>query len=793
MAKCYYLVSSDQETLDHPNLTRVLAQSRDLWFILCAERGLLSSEQGLRRDPVAEEPLSSEPWSARVLADLLQQTRSGDTLVFLSGWRFESLLSGLVGAGRRVETPLLSLDPQEQAAWLNHRFPEADSRVSQELPAHFEQDQDGPAATGPLSGNPSDQSYLLSVILEQMAEGVIVADHDGQFKFFNQQAEALLGLRPAVSPEQWSEYFQTQYMDETGALRPVQPDRVPMRRALAGEKVDNEEYYLGRGRGREGAWISVNSRPLRGVAGESMGAVSVCRDITDLKAAEQEARRAHRDFHQVIEASRDGVGIHREGRWVYLNPALLAALGYQEMADLCSTPLLDLLPEENRAEARDWVEAPVEGRLPAVAEFDFMRRDGTLVSMEVCPALLTEFEGDEAVLVVFRDITERKKLESQLMISDRMASLGTVASGVGHEINNPLSVVMMNLELALKEVQSTPVDSEGIGEVLQEALSAAQRVSRIVRDLKIFSLGETSNLTPVDVHAVLDSAAGVLLNELRFRAVLIKRYASDLPPVLAAEPKLAQVALNLLLNAVQSIPEGDVESNTVVLTTEREGDCVRFSVSDTGSGISPEVARQMFTPFFSTKPVGTGSGLGLSLCYRIVTSLGGTISFQSQPGTGSTFTVSLPALLATEAAEPVQATSESAASGPGRVLVVDDEPGVCLVLKRTLGRDHAVDVCEDGLAALRAIQSGARYDVILCDLMMPQMTGLQLYENLAEQAPDQAARMVFLTGGAFTDSTRLFLEKTTRPVLFKPCPTAKLRAVVGSTMAEARNPKRAAS
>ena len=642
-----------------------------------------------------------------------------------------------------------------------------------------------------LEGSAFEQSTLLSAILDQMAEGVIVADHEGRFRFFNRQAQHLLGGKPNVPPDQWTRYFQTQRQDESGGLRPVPADQVPLVRALAGEEVDNEEYFLGRGRGHTGAWISVNSRPLRNAKGESMGAVSVCRDITALKSAEQGARRAREDFQKVIEASLDGVGIHREGRWVYANPALLSALGFEEMSDLLGTSLSEILPpEEIASKARDWMCGPIEGKRPSPQEFDFVRRDGGRVSMEVCPAFLTDFQDEEAVLIIFRDVSRRKQLEGQLRISERMALLGTVASGVGHEINNPLSIVTMNLELALQDVLCSTAPGEkgpGTTDMLNEALVAAQRIGRIVADLRVLSPGQSSSPSAVDLEAVLDSTAGVLLNELRFRAVLIKRYAPSLPKVRAVEGKLAQVILNLLLNAVQSIPEGHPESNSIVLSTEQvEDGSVQFSVSDTGSGIAPEVARRMFTPFFTTKPVGEGSGLGLSLCYRVVTDLGGTLTYRTIPNQGSTFVVKLPAVSIPERGRQRDESPPAVSSQQGRILVVDDEPSVCKVLERSLRREHLVEVCEDGLSALRHIKAGSRYDVILCDVMMPRMTGLQLYEALTAVAPDQADRMIFLTGGAFSDSAKLSLLQTTRPVLYKPCELDRLRREVRAALVESR-------
>ena len=766
MSNCFYVVSPVKPELCPPEssleytcchaLASVLAQSRGSYFILRKEQ-----DQG-----------------ENAMAEYLSRTKPADRLILLTRDEQERLLCALRSAGRLIVELPQDITFEDQVAWLEERLQGAEMESTGFSP---------PYSDRALEGVGSDQMMLLSSILEQMAEGVVVADPHGKFKFFNRQAEHLLGDRPNVSPDQWSRYFQTQRMDESGNLRPVSPHEVPMVRALAGEKIDNEEYFLGRGRGRKGAWISVNSRPLRNGSGEMMGAVSVCRDVTDLKGAEQEARRAHQDFRRVIEASRDGVGIHREGRWVYANSALLSALGYAEMSELLAIPLLDLVPEENAVEARDWLWAPIEGKLPPVREFDFLRRDGSRVSMEVCPALLTEFEGDEAVLVVFRDISQRKQLEGQLILSERMASLGTVASGVGHEINNPLSIIVMNLELALQELQTSSLqnfEKSRTNEMLAEALEAAQRINRIVGDLRVLSSREKSSPSALDLEAVLDSAVGVLLNELRFRAVLTKRYSGNLPRVLAVGPRLAQVALNLLLNAMQSIPEGEAELNSIVLATEMEGDSVRFSVSDTGSGIKPEVAREMFTPFFTTKPVGLGTGLGLSLCYKIVTDMGGTITYQSTAGRGSTFIVTLPSIPVPKIAPP--ASVRPADPLPGRVLVVDDEPGVCKMLERSLGREHSVEVCEDGLAALLNIQGGSRYDVILCDIMMPRMTGLQLYEALAVEAPEQAARVIFLTGGVFTERAKKFLAQTARPVLSKPCELEELRAEVRSVVAEAR-------
>ena len=620
-------------------------------------------------------------------------------------------------------------------------------------------------------------SGFLNAILEQMAEGVLVADGTGKFRFFNSQAQALLGSRPDLLPHQWSEHYSTHRLDHMGVLRRVPADQVPMLRALGGERVDGEEYFLARGGRAEGVWLSINSRPLRGAEGEVMGAVSVCRDITDYKRAQQ-------DFRRVIEASRDGVGVHRGGHWVYVNPALLDALGYAGRDELQSVPIAKLLHSTDGTRHQWLYDAPDESA-SQFTEMRFLRQDGESVTMEVSRAKLADFEGGEAMLVTFRNVSERKRLESQLMISDRMASLGTLAAGVGHEINNPLAAVRMNLELAVQQLGALPPSGplSAALDMLGAALGDADRVRDIVRDLKIFSRAEATELLPTDLHSVLDSILRMAWNDIRHRATLVKDYAPCLRPVLAVEARLGQVILNLLMNAAQAIPEGQSGLHRIVIRTVQDGDWVSFSVQDTGQGISPEVMSQMFSPFFSTKSVGEGSGLGLSLSHRIVADLGGTISVSSESGRGATFTVRLPALGPTPAPISAPPRIAAAAAVGRRVLVVDDEESICQCVKLALGRQHLVDVCSDGAEALQRLRQGEPYDLILCDLMMPKLSGIQLFEIVQQETPQQTERFVFMTGGAFTSAGRAFLDTVSNVVLEKPYSIAELRAVVAERLA----------
>jgi signal transduction histidine kinase len=379
---------------------------------------------------------------------------------------------------------------------------------------------------------------------------------------------------------------------------------------------------------------------------------------------------------------------------------------------------------------------------------------------------------------------ERRSMHEQLLLSERMVSMGTLAAGLAHEINNPLAVLVANLEMATQQLdrrdEGAAPAADGDDELqrsIKAAYEAAERVRLIVRDVKLFSRAEDEERkSPVDIHAVLDSSIRMALNEIRHRARLTRDYG-DVPPVAANESRLGQVFLNLLVNAAQAIPEGRAEANEIVVATRPvAGGRVAIEVRDTGSGISAENLSRIFEPMFTTKPVGIGTGLGLPICRRIVNEAGGTIEVESEIGIGSVFRVVLPRAEAPSAAER-PAAAAPAATGRGRVLVVDDEPTLCDAISRMLAADHEVSTTTEAQEALRRIEGGERFDVIFCDLMMPQMTGIELHEALTRVAPDQAQKMVFITGGAFTPTARAFLDNS-KATLEKPFRAAALRQLV---------------
>jgi PAS domain S-box-containing protein len=397
-------------------------------------------------------------------------------------------------------------------------------------------------------------------------------------------------------------------------------------------------------------------------------------------------------------------------------------------------------------------------------------------------------------LCVLRDVTERRQLHARLALADRMVSVGTLAAGVAHELNNPLAYVNANLgflaeRLAHLGQRWAPGDAEladllaQAGEAVRDARDGAERMRVIIRDLKTFSRADEDRPAPVELRPVIESCVNMAWNEIKHRARLVKDLA-PVPRARGTEARLGQVFLNLLVNAAQAIPEGRADAHEIRIATRPLADGrVAVEIRDTGCGIPPENAGRIFDPFFTTKPPGVGTGLGLSICHSIVAGLGGEILVESAPGKGSTFSVVLQA-----APEDVRA---SPAGRPplsprprGKLLVVDDEPLVGTVVRRALNADHDVTFVQSARAALDRLDGGERFDLVLSDLLMPEMTGMDLYRALQDRHPGLARRMIFLTGGAFTPAAREFLESEAVLCVEKPFELEAIRRVLAARLAE---------
>jgi len=412
---------------------------------------------------------------------------------------------------------------------------------------------------------------------------------------------------------------------------------------------------------------------------------------------------------------------------------------------------------------RQVVQTALESAHPFSLDHRIVRPDG------IVRVVRTHGDGEMGTII---DVTEARATEAQLVFADRLASVGALAAGVAHEINNPLAAAVANLDLIGRCLDGGRPLTD-LRERVNDASEGVARVAAIVRDLMMFSRADDARRA-VDVPQVLESALRLLSHELKHRARVERNYAA-VPVVYANEARLGQVFLNLLRNAIEAIPEDDPEIHAIRLSVSVHAGRIVVAIADTGIGIPVELQPQIFAPFFTTKPVGRGTGLGLAISQRIVTDLGGELTFTSNVGHGSEFRVALPARV--PAIELVGWTPRPAPPRRYRILVVDDEPMITSALQRILA-DHEVVVLHSARPAIDAIASGVRYDAILCDLMMPQMNGLDLHDEIARIAPDQAARTIVMTGGTFSVDVRARLVESGVVQIDKPFDVDRLRELV---------------
>jgi PAS domain S-box-containing protein len=507
-----------------------------------------------------------------------------------------------------------------------------------------------------------EQANVLRLVLETIAEGVVVSDSLGEFLIWNPATEKILGAgAERVPAQEWPERFGLSFADSMTRLT---PEQVPLERALRGEVVDEQQaYHLDNGP-TGGKEVTISARPLE----------------------------------------KDGV---------------------------------------------------VSG---AVA--------------------------------VLRDITDEKATQTRLLVADRLASIGMLAAGVAHEINNPLAAVVANLDLAGESLHKLlakpdmPAELGEIGRMLNEAIEASARVRRIVNDLRVFARAEADTMSSVDIHQVLESVLRMAKSEIWKRARVVRDYG-DVRYVQGNESRLSQVFLNLVMNAVQALPDGEADRNEIRIRTRPAGEGrVVVTVSDSGEGIPPEAMKRLFVPFFTTKRVGIGTGLGLSICQRLVTGCGGEIQAESRPGEGASFHVTLRSTLERPVSNrPASApTIETPAARRGKILMIDDEPVILNILARALGTSHDCVTTTKPNEALERLRAGEHFDLILCDLMMPVMDGSEVYTELSRFAPEQARKMVFLSGGAFTPALQAFLSGVSNERIAKPFDVAKLKNTVNARL-----------
>lgn len=556
--------------------------------------------------------------------------------------------------------------------------------------------------------------------------------------------------------------------------------------------------------------------------GELIATIKAFLRLKRTERALQESERWHR---ALFEFSHDALMTLAPPAWSFTsgNPAARALFGIAEAGEFPARAIWEVSPER-QTDGRASKDKAMEMLEIALREGSkFFEWQCVTVSGAEFPAsvLLTRIEGDSPLLLAtVRNETEKKALEANMAAVDRLASMGTLAASMAHELNNPLAYVCFNMEslaedlpvltaattrccTALRERVGETAFAEIIGpgapllepnllhdiiDRVQESLQGTRRMKVMTRGLGMFSRVEQTQQTRVDLQSAIESAIGFATSEIVPRARLVRAFA-ELPAVWGSEGKLSQVFLNLLVNAAHAISEGNALNNEITVRSWVSHTMVNVEIADTGAGIAAKDLERIFEPFFTTKPAGVGTGLGLAICRRIVTEFGGELRVESQLGKGSAFVVSLPIHSGApheQRAETDSSTARDSITTDGRILVIDDEAGLRKLVGRLLGNnDRELINASSGEQAQAILENDQSFDVIICDLMMPGMSGMALHEWLATRCPALARQVIFVTGGAFTPQAAEYLARVGNVTFEKPFDAEALKQHV-SNMVRAR-------
>jgi signal transduction histidine kinase len=522
--------------------------------------------------------------------------------------------------------------------------------------------------------------------------------------------------------------------------------------------------------------------------------MGVSHDVSDWVRAESEARHLHEAMRGLVAQLPDLLLVHRDGRIVFANPAAARLLAVPSAEELVDTEVGRWLPRlATGASAADGALHPDgPARLVGAQESLLLRQDGERRPGEVVTGAL-EWMGAPAVFVLGRDLAERRALEGQLQRSDRLAALGTLAAGMAHEINNPLTFAILQLEALDGAISSLPDEvAAPLRDRLMEIADATGRISAIVHDLRLFVRGEWRAAGAVDPLPCIERALTIAGPELRHRATIIRRLEA-VRRTRGHEGRLVQVIVNLLVNAARAFPSADATAHTVEIGCHQVDGAVVIEVADNGPGIPPEIRERVFDPLFTTRPGGEGSGLGLWICHTIVAGFGGTIELQSEPGHGTRVKVRLPLA---EGDQPDASVPEHAPAAPGsaaapasgstlprRVMIVDDEAAIGRLMRETLSDLAMVEVFGGPAAARARLEEDDAWDLLFVDVMMPEGSGVDLLAWIRERHPALVPKTRLMTGGVMGPDLTDWLEHRRDIVLQKPFRRQQIRDLVQASAA----------
>lgn len=646
----------------------------------------------------------------------------------------------------------------------------------------------------------SAQLAVLAIALENAGDAICMTDAEGRIEWTNSSFRRITGYFPGESTGRL-----------LAELLGIEGPFFDFGERMHGKSFDRNRERNGgsltwrnpvRSRVRDGAILDLDLAisPVTDDRGVATRYVAVARDVTAQRMAAQEVLDSEARYRTLVEHAPEAVVVLDATAGHFVDGNVKAEQLFRRVRHhLLRTDIAGLSPDQqpdgqaSGQAASVHVEAALRGDTPFF-DWTFVDSHGKSIPCEVrlvgLPGTTTHLVRASIVDISDRlqRERERRELQKRLDGTERLAGIGAVAAGVAHEINNPLAYILNNLDFALKQGHE-PALQQAIRDALVEAQNGALRVRDIVRDLKTFARVESETQSPLDVRTVMDASLNIASSDLFHRARIVKEY-EDVPTVMSDPSRLGQVFLNLIVNAIQALPEGNPSEQLIRISVRPSADrnWVEVSIEDSGHGIPTDRLERVFEPFYTTKPIGKGTGLGLSISRNVLTSMGGRIEVRSEVGKGSTFTVILPTGAEAESRELVAIGSGDAPAPPPslNILVLDDDVMVARSIARILGTQHQVTICTRGSEALTVVGQ-QDYHVVFCDVMMPEMNGLEFLARLRELDSPLAPKLVFMTGGLFIQEVRDQLKQLDNPCISKPFqPEAVLEAVRRSMVQSAK-------
>lgn len=517
------------------------------------------------------------------------------------------------------------------------------------------------------------------------------------------------------------------------------------------------------------------------------------RDLSDTVRVDAALRELRHDFRTFIDRLPEAILVVRHDRIVHASPALERLLGVKPGSLVARNADSFVIPEERASFRAELFELERVGGVVEPLHARWLRADGETITVTRSLSVV-DFDGERACVVVARHNVLTRTLAERSEQLERMVALTTLAAGVGHEINNPMAFVTANLAQLGAEVETLrqvlptlrgataaqrdaalAQASERLGamrEMVTDAQQGATRVREVVLSLRVFARAAEEPREFVDVQEVLETALSLSWEKLRGIAAVARDY-HEVPPVKGSEARLLQVFGCVLSNAVHALEPVKDRPRQLTVRLGTEGEEVVIVFEDTGVGMRPEELTRAFDPFFTTRPVGAGMGLGLFIVQSTVTGWGGRVSATSSPGRGTSLRLRLPAAPVALRTPPPRFEAPRR-----RVLLVDDEPSVTRALRRSLMGQHEVVEASGAREALALLESGQRFDAVVCDVVMPEMTGIDFVAALRATAPSLAQRVVLMTGGVASGPLAGSLRELGVPTLEKPFETSTLLATL---------------